>query len=413
MRMLQLSCLCLLLGLPAATVTARLEAAVVLPHGDFAWDPWLLSGPAERDAAQAIAQAARQAGSWLSSHIQPEVILVVSPHGVAVQDNFGIVVGATTASGSATMGQDLRPTDHSTVDPYTIELHNVAINASLSQDLLEHLTQSSTVSPSCPPSNTNNNVTGLYLSPDGSTPSPLFWGEVVPLLLIPNKSAHERDIRNLRHASHDMPDTTTATTRQQQSSPQNPRSHILWSLPRRRLTAKDAGVSMVPELLQMGTHIRHWMDHEHPQIRFAVVISGDLAHTHRASGPYGYAPESVKLDQALGNWAGQAPCQPNSTHALLQQATQWQPQGLSCGFTGMVLWQGIMCGDGGSTTNQQDDTTATTSRQQPSNITPPQNWKSRVLVNRNVTYYGMMVAQFWRDDDDHKMNDNDESARKF
>lgn len=35
----------------------------------------------------------------------------------------------------------------------------------------------------------------------------------------------------------------------------------------------------------------------------AVVISSDLAHTHEASGPYGYSPAAAPFDKACGNWA--------------------------------------------------------------------------------------------------------------
>lgn len=37
--------------------------------------------------------------------------------------------------------------------------------------------------------------------------------------------------------------------------------------------------------------------------KVVVIISSDLAHTHEASGPYGYSPAAEPYDKACGHWA--------------------------------------------------------------------------------------------------------------
>ena len=486
------------------------------PHGDFAWDPTLVDTVMNEndnddddatkqqqkrqrhEAAHAIAQAAREAGQWLADEIQPDVVFLSTPHGISVETNFGLYLGSNPqAAGSARIGQDLvnainqSSSSSSSRIPYDITVDAIPIQRNLSNDLLTYLLQQQD----------NNqatiNVTGLYVAPDVYIPIPLFWAEVIPLLLIPRQQ-------------------------QQQESTLPPPHYMIWSHPHRRYTQ---AIDMVPELLQMGQEIATWMDTTNDDIRFAVVISGDLAHTHESTGPYGYAPEAAWLDQALGYWAGGEKnnhdtgkirndlcTNPQRQHALLETARLLQPKGMSCGYTGMVLLHGMLCGQSSSSTSSNGDNddknnnnhkttatppfsssssfsttnttnptpaflatlgragktvqgtiekatavtsttsswihppsllqggiTTTTSQQQnrrlrrtttkenhphertdndlddknrPSkdnddnnmnndnnnkeNLQEEEEWRSKLLVNRNVTYYGMMVAQFWR-----------------
>jgi aromatic ring-opening dioxygenase LigB subunit len=110
----------------------------------------------------------------------------------------------------------------------------------------------------------------------------------------------------------------------------------------------------------------------------AVVVSGVLSHTHADTGPYGYSAPSAAMDAALGSWAA-APCA--HAHDLLVMAAALQNQALSCGFTGFVLLHGMLCGVDGN-------------HHIPN--THRREWNSQVLVNWNVTYYGMMVARYER-----------------
>jgi len=128
---------------------------------------------------------------------------------------------------------------------------------------------------------------------------------------------------------------------------------------------------MVPELVATGAAIREWM--EQINLRIGVIISGDMSHTHQTSGPYGYSNASGPFDAAVGHWA-QNPCQHESS--LMKKARSLQDHAMSCGFTGLVLLHGMLCGSDGSSPKFD-----------PLSV-------DQVYVNLNATYYGMLAATF-------------------
>jgi len=293
--------------------TARLEAAVILPHGDFAYDPFLVNDPAEQKVARQIAEESRTVGKiFLDEYINPDVVFLVTPHGIALTDDFGIYVGKT-ASGYADIGIDL----HEKNNTYRVNLPTIPLDPEMALDLISNLEQS--------------NVTGIKTSADDSQDTPLQWAEVIPLLFV--------NTTNVR------------------------RRHLIWSQPLRRYGTKE-GTDLVGELLRLGRKLFVWME-KRPE-RMAVLISADLSHTHRTDGPYGYSATSQPFDDSIHSWIT-SPCQ--NANFLLHRATNLQPQALSCGYTGMVLLHGILCGRRNTV-----------------------KWDSHVFMNHNVTYYGMMAA---------------------
>jgi aromatic ring-opening dioxygenase LigB subunit len=324
-----------------------------LPHGDAAWDPSLYddNDNRTRDAAQSIATAARQASAWFTSNsIDLDVILVVSPHGVALSNDFGIFLN-TQASGSVEMGWDRK---NSSSYAYVVDLPPVELAFNYASDLVQHLS-------------VDQNVSGLQF-PESPVIPVLRWAEVIPLLLLQERSS-------------------SIFSEQPQQNSRKQRRYIIWTQPLRR---HEQSVAMIPELLQLGHHVRQWMDTAFPKVRWGVLVSGDLSHRHTADGPYGVDPVASRhLDAAIGAWASKDVC--DQAWQLLDTAAAWQDRGMSCGFTGFVLLHGILCG--GSDRRRTATTTSSSSSQQ-----PPQpmttSWRSQVLVNRNVTYFGMMVANF-------------------
>lgn len=121
-----------------ASANARLQAAVILPHGDFAWDPTLVpNSETQHAAAAAIATAARTVGQWLGSSeskretasnssrnsirerrqrttssrmwmdgIDPDVLFLSTPNGISLSKDFAVYLDPT-ASGSVEIGSDL------------------------------------------------------------------------------------------------------------------------------------------------------------------------------------------------------------------------------------------------------------------------------------------------------------------
>ena len=295
----------------ALYTTGELIASVVLPHGDFALDPSLLpEGSDERHAADEVATAAREAGRWLSTTIKPDLVILSTPHGIELTNDFAFYLGSQ-ASGYVSLGQDLQNgTSH------RVDLGTVLLAPNETQGLLHHLQTQA--------------VSGI-LSYADSEDVALRWGEVVPLLLVDTS----------KHVG---------------------RRHIIISHPLRRYSQSSY---MVPELLTLGESLREWAD-SRPE-RIAIVVSSDLSHTHRADGPYGYSNSSAFFDAAVERWA-KNPLE--NANSLLVEATALQDGAKSCGLTGLVMLHGSLT-DG--------------------------SFVTRVLANRNATYYGMMVATFVRE----------------
>jgi hypothetical protein len=239
-------------------------------------------------------------------------------------------------------------------------------------------------------------ISGIY-SYNEEAPIPLNWGEIIPLLLLPTASVSA--------------DSFSAPLLSK-----NPVLPLIWTFPQRRY---DHSVEMVPELLNIGADIMEWAE-ERPE-KIAILVSGDLSHTHLSSGPYGYSAASGPYDDAIGKWAGghdsgdgipggslrsRDPCQPEATAALLHRAKELQPDAKSCGFTGHVLWHGMMCGPFSaakssspqlSTTNDfPAETDNDSNRDMIEKKKRSMKFNSKVFVNRNVTYYGMIGAIFER-----------------
>jgi aromatic ring-opening dioxygenase LigB subunit len=299
----------------------------------------------------------------LSHHVDPDLIFLSSPHGITLSNDFGIYLGST-ASGSADIGKDLHNASHA---PYRVHLPTIALDPRFSQQLVNDLVA------------LQQNVSAIQVSADDSVDIPLQWAEVIPLMLIPPRQKQSR-----------IPSSPSSPLRQRRldavpTSIQQPRRHLILSQPLRRYThATD--MDMVSELVALGRMFRTWID-ARPE-RVAVVISGDMSHTHRSNGPYGYSDQSSAFDAAVGRWASD-PC--HQAASLLEEARFLQPKALSCGFTGMVLLHGMLCsGDD----NGMDDKNE--SDNEDNGFFDPTTWDAHVWVNRNVTYYGMMVASYER-----------------
>ena len=335
---------------PVFLVSAKLVAAAVLPHGDFALAPDLLdAGTAARRAADKVANAARIGATWLDRVVQPTILLLSTPHGMEVTNDFVLYQGST-GHGHVDLGQDLHNNKTDRKHRRVLLPHNVLLSPELTKDLLDSTLLD------------GQNVTGLQNFAD-SEPMPLRWGEVVPLLLLSLEHHHQNNNTNSTPtASTDKNDKVHFSS----SIPSaQDRQHMILSHPLRRYTEAP---TMVQELLSLGRSIRAWADQRPEDI--AILVSADLAHTHRADGPYGYSPASARFDAAVGAWADDPI---RNSHWLLEEAAGLQTKAQCCGFTGMVMLHGALSGNG------EDNM-----------------FDSMVLANQNATYYGMMVALFQR-----------------
>jgi aromatic ring-opening dioxygenase LigB subunit len=314
---------------------------ILLPHGDFAWDPeFCAPGTRERNVAEEISSMARRTARWLLDQ-NPDVVLLTTPHGLQLDYDYGIY-HSDRGSGSVSIGQDLIPDDDSSncnsriKAPYDVSPADLKLaNTSIGEDLLKFLKHMDNHHP----------VSAIY-SPNEDTPVPLYWGEIIPLLILleeSQKAGLEGDPLPFRP--------------------------LIWTFPHRRYTQS---FEMVPELLRLGADIMTWI-RQRPE-HIAIVVSGDLSHTHLKNGPYGYSAASTLFDKAIESWIGhrRGPCQPEAEASLLDDTTHLQQRAMSCGFTGYVLWHGMMM----------------------CHNTDAPHFQSLLLANGNVTYYGMCCAFF-------------------
>ena len=299
----------LLVLLAARVASAEIIGAAFLPHGDFAFDPSLVNF---ENGSQALHDAAASVGAQLAA-ARPDVVLLSTPHGESADVPF-LFLDASLADGYATIGLDL---DRDCADgcyDATLPTSPLRVDANLTRATVARLRGD------------GFRVAALEAFAD-TEPAPLRWGEIIPLSFL---------------------NATLGST-----------SLVVLGQPARRQTDE---VQMVPELLSLGRALFESLDAL--SARVLVVVSGDLAHTHLASGPYGYNPAAVPFDAALGAWASSLDPAP-----LLENATALADDAKSCGFTGAVMLHGLLNASCGR-------------------FTP------RLLANAAPTYYGMMVAQF-------------------
>merc|ERR1719188_1777362 len=98
-------------------------------------------------------------------------------------------------------------------------------------------------------------------------------------------------------------------------------------MPTRRF---NHSAEMVAELLVLGKVIGGFL--EVRRERIVWLVSSDLAHTHLASGPYGFCTCAQPFDDAVQRWAADG----NSSALLVEAAENQKLGAASCGFTGLV-----------------------------------------------------------------------------
>ena len=151
-----------------------LVAAAVLPHGDFAFDPSLLSNPTSRAAADGLHRGSLLAGRLLAD-AAPDAIVLTTPHGLQTSWDVGIYQNAAL-QGVATVGRDLQesfgPASPRKLYPVSLDGQT---DAGLAQQIMDVLSA-------------RHNVT-LQRGWNGVLPMPLHWGEVLALSYVANASA--------------------------------------------------------------------------------------------------------------------------------------------------------------------------------------------------------------------------------
>ena len=309
--------------------------AAVIPHGDFAFDPSLVHNA---NGSLELHKAAQKVGAWVRS-LRPDAIVLTTPHGMELTDDF-LVYQNSNLTGCAEVGGDL----HNASAPTYSVCAKYRGDPQLAAGLVSAASQQ------------RLNVTGVLGFAD-SVALPVSWGEIIPLSFVQNGT-------------------------------EGP-ALVAVSVPTRRY---NFSAEMVPELASLG---RTWGSvlAASPK-RIAVVISSDLAHTHLASGPYGFCKCAEPFDMSVGEWA-----RTMRSDAIRVDAKNFQQKGAeSCGFTGLVFLDGVLdtVARGGVAVGLGTGPGSVLSKEEPhlnTNATNT-NWSSELLANAHPTYYGMAVARF-------------------
>lgn len=271
--------------------------AYILPHGTLTLDPQhdhhLHSSnnvdPRPLQDAQLLSDAFIKCSQYIAEQ-NPEIILLLTPHGITLGEDFGIYLNSC-ARGNAEWD-----------DEYQNYTASVNIETDVSKALIQYLKDSNNKRPI--------DVQSI-ITFSSSEPAPLRWGEVVPLYFIDTIHA---EINN------------------------KPR-YVILSIPSRRY--KDA-VNMIEELHELGHQLYDFFKHDKSvkSKRTIMVISGDLAHTHIMSphispsrkALYATSDTAIVFDKAIEKWI-----ETGESKYLIEDAKVVLNQALSCGYAGFVI----------------------------------------------------------------------------
>jgi len=319
-----------------------LVGCAIFPHGSMVLDPNMPGLPKH---AKELHDACVACASKIKS-LEPDVIVLTTPHGFTLSSSMGIYLNGTAAGNADWLGK---------WDQFKV---NVKIDKELSTSLWQHLTDLSLPAE-------------MILTYSGSGPIQLRWAEVVPLWFLQNCFKNEQRFIIL---------TTPAPIGS---------SSVLKS---------PTNLKRVPFNLTLGEGLEKF--YQSCSQRIVHVVSGDLAHTHGCEptldtwflphfdspstlDPW-YQPEpqlqpqlkhsaalvptlEAKLfDEAILKWVKELNAQ-----VLVEEAAGLVGKALACGFDGILLLHGIIKNNLG-------------------------DFSSEALYCANPTYYGMIVAFFER-----------------
>jgi aromatic ring-opening dioxygenase LigB subunit len=206
-----------------------LSAAFIVPHGALILDAL----PSHTDGRYELQQAMVSIANQITS-IKPDIILVTSPHGISLSDNFGIYFNES-AHGTAEWDNNYQE--------FQVE---VKIDLEFTEELFTHLKN-------------NHQPISKISAFSRSVSIPMRWGESVPLWFL-------KDLQSTKY--------------------------VFLSQPQKRFDPTDDFKSETKEL---GINLLKFLD-SHIK-RVVVLISADLSHTHQKEGPYGFTENAERVDQ--------------------------------------------------------------------------------------------------------------------
>ncbi|TFG16461.1 MAG: hypothetical protein EU530_11805 [Promethearchaeota archaeon] len=211
-----------------------LTAAFIVPHGALILDAL----QSHRDGRYELNQAMIQVGNQIAE-LRPEIIMITSPHGISLSDNFGIYFNES-AHGTAEWEGEYQD--------YQID---VKIDIDFAGELFTNL-------------EAKKQPVSKITAFSRGVPIPMRWGESVPLWFLKN-----------------IPDM----------------KYVFLSQPQKRY---DPSASFMFETKELGKNIFEFINTHNKRI--VVLVSADLAHTHQKKGPYGFYEYAEVVDKLLEEW---------------------------------------------------------------------------------------------------------------
>ena len=353
---------------------AKLVAAAVLPHGDFAFDPSLLAklNPASQKLSEALHAGSVEAGRLLTL-AQPDVVILSTPHGLQASWDLAVYQNAKL-DGKAAVGRDLEESYGRPYPTYDVSL-SARTDTQLAQQIHDGLDAA------------HRNVT-LLRGWNGVLPLPLHWGEVLALeYLVP-------------HTTRDGGGAGGGTGGGGGARELTP-SLVALGLP---LSRYNHSSSVAAGFRAMGQTLGTLV--EALPARVALVVSTDLAHRHWPNTSFGYSPYAAPFDAAIGKWAATLDPKP-----LFVDSAAHVDEIYSCGWLGLLLLHGALeaaaaaaAPDSAAATAAATATAAAaspggTSGASTSSNAAPLNASWTPLLTAapaHPTYYGMMASVYTR-----------------
>jgi aromatic ring-opening dioxygenase LigB subunit len=246
-----------------------IKGAFILPHGSLILDPLI------EDVGK-TAEILHQGMVEIASIIQdltPDLCLLVTPHGLSHSTDFCLYENHLAAGTAEWEGK---------YSDFTVKVNLDIESTKLLRDFLQG----------------KNNQVGSITAFTQGVPTPLRWGEVVPLWFLKKI----------------------------------PCSYQIMSIPSRRYN--QAG-DMIPELQKIGRDIQEYLSNIDKDV--VLIISADLAHTHMNKGPYGFHEDAAIFDSLIEKWVIR-----NNTTILTEEALSLLDNALCCGYTGIIMLNEIL-----------------------------------------------------------------------
>ena len=365
-----------------------LVGVTFLPHGTMTLDPNRTDLP---HGARDLHTHCMSISTGIAQ-LKPDLILLSTPHGLSLHRSAAIYQPYIDSTAQGTCEWKEQWTEYGV---------KVRLNGQRSGELLSFLQRRRVEGEGDEEERVR--VEGLISFAGLSTP--LRWGEAVPLYFAlhdlvatsrtsptqpPSAAAVTEPIRHLDAASAAFP------------------AVVMLSQPRVGLTAEDRATFRIEQrklLPRLGADLRHYLDAL--PLRSLLVVSGDLAHTHKWSSdekqlPTIYMPdktawatfpqhgtqEADTYDDAVQRWitgegasARHERWVPDSD-IICRQAGDVEEKGMSCGYTGLLTLQGVL---GAETVADVSDANTVES-----------DWLLSDFSLHCPCYYGMATAMWTR-----------------